>query len=368
MDDRDEELTRLRAELASTMHRYAPTYGVFQTGIAPLHFIRSDTPTDVIHTVHKPGLCIVVQGRKQVQLWEESYVYDPLNYLVVSVTLPLAGQVTEASSEKPYFCIRLDIDPAEIAQLIADVSPIGVPSQQPHRGLYLDKIDSSLLDAMLRLVRLLDVPSDIPALAPLALREIFYRLLKGQQGQRLHEIAITDSQTHRVTRAIEWLNNNYAQPLHIDELASYANLSNSTLHHRFKAVTAMSPLQYQKQLRLQHARRLMISEGLDVSTAGFKVGYESPSQFSREYSRMFGAPPSRGIAKLRSLGEGAAEGLAKTTLMAAAEQKVMRTSAGKNARHALKNAWVCDESTLVKYGATTMLPPWRPSRRFRPHW
>ena len=302
MDDRDEELTRLRAELASTMHRYAPTYGVFQTGIAPLYFIRSDTPTDVIHTVHKPGLCIVVQGRKQVQLWEECYVYDPLNYLVVSVTLPLAGQVTEASSEKPYFCIRLDIDPAEIAQLIADVSPVGVPSQQPHRGLYLDKIDSSLLDAMLRLVRLLDVPSDIPALAPLALREIFYRLLKGQQGQRLHEIAITDSQTHRVTRAIEWLNNNYAQPLHIDKLASYVNLSNSTLHHRFKAVTAMSPLQYQKQLRLQHARRLMISEGLDVSTAGFKVGYESPSQFSREYSRMFGAPPSRDIAKLRSLG------------------------------------------------------------------
>lgn len=302
MDDRNEELTRLRAELASTMHRYAPTYGVFQTGIAPLHFIRSDTPTDVIHTVHKPGLCIVVQGRKEVQLWEESYVYDPLNYLVVSVTLPLAGQVTEASSEKPYFCIRLDIDPAEIAQLIADVSPIGVPSQQPHRGLYLDKIDSSLLDAMLRLVRLLDVPSDIPALAPLALREIFYRLLKGQQGQRLHEIAITDSQTHRVTRAIEWLNNNYAQPLHIDELASYVNLSNSTLHHRFKAVTAMSPLQYQKQLRLHHARRLMISEGMDVSTAGFKVGYESPSQFSREYSRMFGAPPSRDIAKLRSLG------------------------------------------------------------------
>lgn len=302
MDDRDEDLTRLRAELASTMHRYAPTYGVFQTGIAPLHFIRSDTPTDVIHTVHKPGLCIVVQGRKQVQLWEESYVYDPLNYLVVSVTLPLAGQVTEASSEQPYFCIRLDIDPAEIAQLIADVSPVGVPSQHPHRGLYLDKIDSSLLDAMLRLVRLLDVPSDIPTLAPLALREIFYRLLKGQQGQRLHEIAITDSQTHRVTRAIEWLNNNYAQPLHIDELASYVNLSNSTLHHRFKAVTAMSPLQYQKQLRLQHARRLMISEGLDVSTAGFNVGYESLSQFSREYSRMFGAPPSRDIAKLRSLG------------------------------------------------------------------
>lgn len=302
VNERDEELTRLRAELASTMQRFAPNYGVYPTAIEPLHFIRSDSPTDVIHTVHKPGLCVIVQGRKQVQLRDESYTYDPLNYLVVSVTLPLAGQVIEASADLPYFCIRLDIDPAEIAQLIADVSPIGVPNQPPHRGLFLDRIDASLLEAMLRLVRLLDAPSDIQALAPLALREIFYRLLKGQQGQRLHEIAIADSQTHRVTRAIEWLNSNYAQPLRIDELASYVNLSNSTLHHRFKAVTAMSPLQYQKQLRLQHARRLMISEGLDVSTAGFKVGYESPSQFSREYSRMFGAPPSRDIAKFRFLG------------------------------------------------------------------
>ncbi|WP_213628652.1 AraC family transcriptional regulator [Pseudomonas sp. Pc102] len=301
MNDLDAEIIRRRAELAATMQRFAPEYGVYQTAISPLHFIRSDAPTDTIHTIHKPGLCIIAQGRKEVRLWDESYVYDPLNYLVVSVTLPLAGQVIEASPESPYLCIRLDIDPAEIAQLIADVSPIGVPAREPSRGLYLDKIDTTLLDAMLRLVRLLDTPADIPALAPLALREIFYRLLKGQQGQRLHEIAIADSQTHRVTRAIEWLNRNYAKPLHIDELASYVNLSISTLHHRFKAVTAMSPLQYQKQLRLQEARRLMISEGMDVSAAGFKVGYESPSQFSREYSRMFGAPPSKDIAKIRSI-------------------------------------------------------------------
>ncbi len=301
MNDLDAEITRRRAELATAMQRFAPEYGVFQTDIAPLHFIRSDSPTDTIHTVHKPGLCIIAQGRKEVRLWNESYVYDPLNYLVVSVTLPLAGQVIEASPEQPYLCIRLDIDPAEIAQLIADASPIGVPGREANRGLYLDKIDTSLLDAMLRLVRLLDTPADIPALAPLALREIFYRLLKGQQGQRLHEIAIADSQTHRVTRAIEWLNRNYAKPLLIEELASHVNLSTSTLHHRFKAVTAMSPLQYQKQLRLHEARRLMIAEGMDVSAAGFKVGYESPSQFSREYSRMFGAPPSKDIAKLRSI-------------------------------------------------------------------
>lgn len=153
---------------------------------------------------------------------------------------------------------------------------------------------------MLRLVRLLDTPSDIPALAPLALREIFYRLLKGQQGQRLHEIAIADSQTHRVTKAIERLNHHYAKPLHIDELASHVNVSTSTLHHRFKSITAMSPLQYQKQPRLQEAHRLMISEGLDVTAAAIRVGYESLSQFSREYGRMFGAPPSKDIAKIRA--------------------------------------------------------------------
>ncbi|MCY1537807.1 HTH-type transcriptional activator RhaS [compost metagenome] len=153
---------------------------------------------------------------------------------------------------------------------------------------------------MLRLVRLLETPQDIAMLAPLALREIFYRLLRGQQGQRLHEIAIADSQAHRVTRAIEWLNANYVEPLRIDELAQRVNLSSSTLHHRFKAITAMSPLQYQKQLRLLEARRLMIAERLEVSAAGYKVGYESPSQFSREYSRLFGASPLKDLAKLRS--------------------------------------------------------------------
>ena len=296
----DAEITKRRTELASIIQRFAPEYGVFGTAVPPLHFIRSDAPTDAIHTIHKPGLCIVVQGRKEVRLRDEGYVYDPLNYLVVSVTLPLAGQVIEASPEEPYLCIRLDIDPCEITQLIADASPIGVPSGAQNRGLFLDKIDTSLLDAMLRLVRLLESPEDIPTLAPLAIREIFYRLLRGQQGQRLHEIAIVDSQAHRVTRAIEWLNGNYSKPLQIDSLAKLVNLSTSTLHHRFKSITAMSPLQYQKQLRLHEARRLMIAEGLDVAAAGFQVGYESPSQFSREYSRQFGSSPTRDLAKLRS--------------------------------------------------------------------
>ncbi|RON48826.1 AraC family transcriptional regulator [Pseudomonas frederiksbergensis] len=289
-----------RAELASLMKRFAPEYGVHPTAIKDVHLIRSDHPTEDLHSIHKPGLCVIVDGRKEVRLGAERYFYDALNYLVVSVTLPLAGKVIEASPERPYLCLRLDIDPAQICRLIADVGSTAAPTTTPSgRGLFLDRIDAPLLDAVLRLLRLLDTPDDIAALAPLAQQEIFYRLLCGEQGQRLHEIAIPDSQTHRISRAIEWLNRHYAEPLSIERLAQLINLSTSALHHRFKSVTAMSPLQYQKQLRLQEARRLLLAQDSDVSSVGYKMGYESPSQFSREYSRLFGASPSKDMARLR---------------------------------------------------------------------
>ncbi|MCI0997824.1 AraC family transcriptional regulator, partial [Pseudomonas corrugata] len=190
----DDSVNQRRAELAALMKRFAPKNGVFPTAIGTLNLIRSDQPTDALHVVHKPGLCVIIEGSKEVRLADECYVYDPLNYLVVSVTLPLAGQVIEASPERPYLCIRLDIEPAQICRLIADASPIGVPAQQAGRGLFLDRIDAPLLDAVLRLLRLLESPDDIAALAPLAQQEIFYRLLRGAQGQRLHEIAIPDTQ------------------------------------------------------------------------------------------------------------------------------------------------------------------------------
>lgn len=286
-----------RSELIQILTRRIRNPGTYETAIAPLHIIRLDAPSELTHTVHRPALCLIVQGRKEVFLGEEQYRYDPLNYLVVSVILPVSGRVIEASPDAPYLCIRLDLDTAEIAQLIAGAPLAGVPDE-PSRGLFLDRIDAPLLDTMLRLVRLLDAPSDIGMLAPLALREIYYRLLRGTQGRRLYEIALGDSQTHRVTLAIDWLNKHYTNPLRIDDLARVANLGSSTLHHRFKAVTAMSPLQYQKQLRLQEAHRLMINEGLDVSSACYRVGYESPSQFSREYSRQFGSPPSKDMRRL----------------------------------------------------------------------
>ncbi|MBD1597809.1 AraC family transcriptional regulator, partial [Pseudomonas typographi] len=173
-------------------------------------------------------------------------------------------------------------------------------TRPPERGLYVERMESALLDALVRLVALVETPRDIPMLAPLIRREILYRLLRGQQGHRLYEIALCSSQTHRVSQAIDWLNSHFQQPLRIEDLARRVNLSVSTLHHRFKAVTSMSPLQYQKQLRLQEARRLMLNEGLEAAAASYRVGYESPSQFSREYSRLYGAPPSRDLARLRA--------------------------------------------------------------------
>lgn len=294
-----DSMTSRRVELVRIVERFAPDFGVHPTAIQPLHLIRSDQPTQTIHTVHKPGLCIIVQGAKEVQLAEECYRYDPLHYLVVSVTLPLAGKVIEASSDKPYLCLRLDLDPCEIAQLVSDASPIGVPDRPAERGLFLDQIDPSILDTMLRLLRLLESPDDIPMLAPMAIKEVYYRLLKGKHGHRLYEVAFGDSQAQRVARAIDWLNNHFCEPLSIDALAKHVNLSTSAFHHRFKAVTAMSPLQYQKQLRLNEAHRLMMSEGLDVTSTCYRVGYESPSQFSREYSRFFGVSPAKHIGQFR---------------------------------------------------------------------
>ncbi|MGQ7957282.1 AraC family transcriptional regulator N-terminal domain-containing protein [Pseudomonas sp. SP16.1] len=300
----DARLAERQAELASLIQRFTSGEGLQPTAIAELDLARLSEPSPPMQTLYKPSLCIIAQGRKTIHLAGEQYVYDPLNYLVASVTLPVAGQVMEATPQQPYLSLRLDIDPALITSLIADIGPVGVPSPGPKRALYLDRLELPLLDAVIRLLQLLETPRDIAMLAPLAMREIFYRLLHSPQGQRLHEIAVVDSQGQRIVRAIEWLNARYDQPLRIEELARAVNLSPSTLHHRFKAVTALSPLQYQKQLRLQEARRLMLCEGLEAAAAGYRVGYESPSQFSREYSRLFGAPPLRDIARMRPPAQG----------------------------------------------------------------
>lgn len=296
----DPILEQQRQELAGLIQRHAKGPHDPASAIDDLFLTRYEEDVRGMPALAQPALCILAQGSKTLFLGDERYTYDPLHYMVVSVTLPITGAILQASPEHPCLGLRLDIDPAQISQLIAESGPMLVPNQSAGRGLFVEKSDPQLLDTLLRLLRLLDTPRDIAVLAPLVRRELMYRVLRGPQGWRLYEIALSNSQTHRVCQAIAWLNRHYQEPLRIEDLAREVNLSTSTLHHRFKAVTSMSPLQYQKQLRLQEARRLMLNDGLEAAVAGYRVGYESPSQFSREYSRLYGAPPIRDVARLRA--------------------------------------------------------------------
>ena len=299
VDAEHPELAAPRAELCHWIARHTPGEGLFETAVPGLFFARLTKPGDLNRAVHSPALCVIAQGSKHMMLADELYVYDALRYLVVSLDLPVCGQVVEASPEAPYLSFRLDFDASDIAELMLRVGPVETGAQRTARGMFLGRTNGSLLEAVLRLLRLLATPEDIPVLAPLAKQEILYRTLKGEQGWRLGQIASADSQAQRIARAIAWLKAHYAEPLRIEEVAREVHMSTSSLHHHFKAVTALSPLQYQKQLRLQEARRLLMSEACDAATAGHRVGYESPSQFSREYSRLFGAPPARDQRRFR---------------------------------------------------------------------
>lgn len=294
-----------RAELADRIARLTPRQGAYDCAVQGVGLLRFDSPSQPTPAVYEPSLCIVVQGRKLTRLGDETYHYDPLNYLVVSMSLPVFGQIIEATPEKPYLCLRLNIDTSLIGELLRQIPVASAPTTADGRALYVARTRTPLLDAVLRLVRLLDTPEEAAILAPLALREIHYRALTGELGHRLRELCALDGQSQRIARAIDLLKRRYHQPLRIEELAEVAHMSTSSLHHRFKAVTAMSPLQYQKQLRLQEARRLMLAEDLEAAAAAHRVGYESPSQFTREYRRLFGAPPRQEVEAAR-LGERAA--------------------------------------------------------------
>jgi AraC-like DNA-binding protein len=289
-------------ELSARVARLAPFDGTHQSVLPSLALTRSSVPTVCMPTIYQPCLGIVVQGRKSALLNDEVFHYDALNYLVVSVTLPGMGQVLEATPEHPYLSLRLNLDLEEIARLVLELGDRGASPAAADRGLFVARLDEPLLDAVLRMVKLLDTPEDIGVLAPVVQREIYYRMLRGELGSRLVDLAQCEGGNHRIVRAIEWLKQHYAVSLRIEELADAVHMSPSALHHRFKAVTAMSPLQYQKHLRLHEARRLMFADGIESATAGHRVGYESASQFSREYRRLFGAPPRSEIARLRETG------------------------------------------------------------------
>lgn len=287
-------------ELAALIGRHAPQEGTSPTAIPRLSAIKMSNPSgELAHALHQPAVCIIAQGAKRVMLRDEVYTYDASRFLVFSTDLPISAQVTRAKFDEPYLCFRLDLDPAEVAELVLQLGPPPAPGSGTARGLFLSEVTDGMLDAAIRIMRLLDSPEDASTLAPLAARELVYRVLRSEQGERLAQVARADSPASRVMRAISWLKSNFAEPLRVDDLARECCMSTSSLHHHFRAVTSMSPLQYQKQLRLQEARRLLMSDCLEVSKAGYTVGYESASQFSREYSRLFGVPPSRDVSRLR---------------------------------------------------------------------
>lgn len=271
-----------------------------ESAIEGLFVTRRTAPSQPLHVTQKPSFWLVAQGRKCLTVGDEELHYGVGDCLLVALDVPAASRITQASEVQPHLCVGMTINPARLAELMARLPAEAAPTSGGMRGVAVNAASPELLDATLRLLQLLDRPGDAAAMAPLIEQEILYRLLTGPHGARLLHIAATDSQGHRVTRAAAWLREHYAQPLRIEALADRVGMSESSLHHHFKAVTNMTPMQYQKQLRLNEARRLMLAEGLDVGAAGFSVGYQSPSQFSREYRRAFGLSPARDIEALRT--------------------------------------------------------------------
>ncbi|CAN7207568.1 AraC family transcriptional regulator N-terminal domain-containing protein [Rhizobium sp. LjRoot254] len=284
-------------ELKSLIARCAKTDGLHETAVPRLTVIRKSAPSEPMHGVHKAAICIIAQGRKQVIVGDEVFQYGPSQHLLVSVDLPVIGQVIEASEAEPYLCVRLELDLDLCAEMLLKSPPT---QAETCLGMAISQTSPDLLDAAIRLLKLHETPEDAAELAPLIEREILYRLLKGDQAAFIRRMLEPQNRNRHVGRAITWIKENYTRSFTIEEVASLSGMSTSSLHQHFRDATAMSPLQYQKQLRLQEARRLILTRSLDAASAGHTVGYDSPSQFSREYKRLFGAPPQRDIERLRT--------------------------------------------------------------------
>lgn len=270
------------------------------TAIPFLSLLRSSHPTPVTRGVLKPSCCVILQGQKRVHLAEDILDYGPGEYLVVSVDMPAAGHIVNATPDKPYLLLNIELDPQEIAAIVLEAK-IAIDTQEPVRGAFVGKTDDALQESLYQLVRLLQAPAAEAAFLSVGLkREIIYRMLTGADGRQLYQNIVLDQQDRGISKAIAWLREHYDQAVKVEELAQATNMSISSLHHRFKAVTTMGPMQYQKQLRLQAARTLLLNGDVDATTAAYQVGYESASQFSREYRRLFGAPPMQDMKKLRT--------------------------------------------------------------------
>ena len=288
-------------KLARRIAAYAPHDGSFELRIPGLHASRfSHINKECVHALRLPCLSIIAQGTKTVIVGQEVYEYDSSRMLVYSVALPVAAQVTQASHSEPYLALRLDLEPRKIAELVLKVYPQGLPPVQERSAVYIAPADVNIVNSATRLMECLAQPGDVELLAPLIVDELLIRLLRSRIGVRVAQMGFAESSVHRLAKAISWIRANFSQPMKVEELAELAHMSVSSFHEHFKSVTTMSPLHYQKVLRLQEARRLMLSAMMDASAAGQRVGYLSASQFSREYGRFFGNAPSKDIARLRN--------------------------------------------------------------------
>ena len=287
-----------RAELRERIAQVVPTDGTSQP-LPGLHLSRASVPRSRMPSVVEPSLCVIAQGSKEVLTGKSRYLYDPYHYLLTTVQLPRISQILEASPAQPYLSLRLELPPTLVGSVMVE-SGHTAASDADIRAVDVSPLDGNLLDAIVRLVRLLDCPTEAQALMPLVIREIVYRLLVGDQGDRLCHMAVLGGYTPHIARAVARLRQDFDQPLRVEQIAHELGMSVSGFHHHFKAVTAMSPLQFQKRLRLQEARRLLLGEALDAASAAFRVGYQDASHFNREYKSLFGVPPMRDVQRLRA--------------------------------------------------------------------
>jgi AraC-like DNA-binding protein len=299
--DDEQQAQASRTELVARIARAIPTDGRTEP-LPGLQLIRASAPTPMGHSTSYPSFCVIAQGSKEILLGENRYRYDPAHYLITTAELPIATRITEASPACPYLSIVLRLDPALIGSVLVEAGHLAPRQPAPVTAIDVSPLDAGLLDAVVRLVRLVDTPTDARVLTPLVMREIVYRLMRGAQGGRFRQMAVLGGVTHRIAQAVARLRHDFDQPLSIEELARELGMSLSVFHQHFKAVTAMSPLQFQKHLRLQEARRLMLGEGLDAASAGYRVGYSDASHFTREYKRLFGTPPMHDVEQLRKGG------------------------------------------------------------------
>jgi AraC-like DNA-binding protein len=297
MDARSEPLRAEQiGELSERILEAVPEDGHVEA-LGGLHLHRRSTPSKLFG-ISTTGFCLIAQGSKDIFLSEERYHYDPAHYLLVTSELPIMSQITDASPQKPFLSLRLELDPTLISSVMVEAGHLTKQTSEL-RAMNVSVLDANLLDAVLRLVRLTNHSNEVSFFAPLIRKEIIYRLLKSEQGSRLRQLAVLGGQSHRIAKAIEHIRKEFDKPLSIETIASDLSMSVSGFHHHFKTVTAMSPLQFQKRLRLQEARRLMLGESLDAASAAYRVGYDDASHFNREYKRLFGMPPIRDVERLR---------------------------------------------------------------------